>query len=79
MTDTNLKLRTSDTIPSNENKGANIGSKKCPFKLAIIGAGPAGYCLIASITPLSSLFLLQLLFISYLEFISKFIDNFIFH
>ena len=74
MTDTTLKFTTTDTsgllkeCPSNETKGANIGSKKCPFKLAIIGAGPAGYCLIASITPLSSLFLLQLLFIFYLEF-----------
>ena len=47
MTDTNLKLRTSDTSGTlkerpNETNGANIGTKKCPFKLAIIGAGPAG-------------------------------------
>ena len=49
MTDSNnLKPKLAEnsnsfTGPSaNENKKADIGSKKCPFKLAIIGAGPAG-------------------------------------
>ena len=49
MTDSNhLKPKLADNSHSlkdpsvNENKKADIGSKKCPFKLAIIGAGPAG-------------------------------------